>query len=338
MKPIAPTGVAVTRLARIRVASVLAAAGLPNDTPLERMSSVTNEVWRTPDFIIRVNRKPDGRLRREAFLSRHLPADISYPEVMAVSSSRDSDWVITKRIPGRPLSRAWPSMADAQRRKAIEQIGSMLQSLHQTEFPTNIAMLVEPPQLIDPGFHNPTARLDAALVKLRKLANVDVELVEAIARQIRTLAPALQGVDASTFVHGDLTFENVMWDGSKVSALIDFEWSRPGPADLDLDILLRLSAYPFLHVAEDYEHETLAADYECIPKILEACYPELWDCEGVVDRLVLYAIAYDVRALLRFPPKAHASRLSEHHPVNRLRRTLAGTSHVHEFLSAGFSL
>lgn len=338
MKPIAPTGVAVTRLARIRVANVLAAAGLSTDTPLERMSSVTNEVWRTPDYIIRVNRKTDGRLRREAFLSRHLPADIPYPRVMAVSATRESDWVITKRVPGGPLSRAWPSMENDQRRKAIEQISSMLRSLHQTTFPTQIPTIIEPPQLIDPGFHNPTARLDAALVKLRKIANVDSGLVDAVSAQTRSLTSALQGIESDNFVHGDLTFENLMWNGTDVSAMIDFEWSRPGPADLDLDILLRLSAYPFLHVAEDYEHETLAADYKCVPEILESCYPELWDCDGVVDRLVLYAIAYDVRALLRFPPKDHASRLSEHHPVNRLRRTIAGTSHVHEFLSAGFSL
>ncbi len=338
MKPVAPTGVAVTRLARIRVANVLAAAGLPGDTPLERMSSVTNEVWRTPDYIIRINRKTDGRLRREAFLSRALPDDIAYPPVRAVSSNADSDWVIHQRVPGGPLSRAWPTMTSAARRTAVEQIASMLRSLHATPFPAKIPRLEEPPQLIDPGDHNPTARLDRALVRLTKLPNVDEGLVRATAEQIRSLSPALGGVSAKNLVHGDLTFENLLWDGSKVSAIIDFEWSRPGPADLDLDILLRLSAYPFLHVAEDYEAETLAADYACVPQILESRYPELWDSEGVVDRLVLYSIAYDVRALLRFPPKAHASKLSEHHPLNRLRRTVAGTSHVHEFLNAGFSL
>lgn len=338
MRPIAPSGVAVTRLASIRVANVVAAAGLPSDTPLERMSSVTNEVWRTPDFIIRINRKPDGRLRREAYISRHLPAEISYPKVMAISSNPESDWVITKRVSGRPLSRAWPKMSLEARRHAVTQIGGMLRTLHGTEFPTKIPDLEQPPQLIDPGYHNPTARLDAALGKLRRIANVDNDLVDAIARQVRNLSPSLKGVDATTFVHGDLTFENVLWDGQNVSSLIDFEWSRSGPADLDLDILLRLAAYPFLHVAADYEAETLAEDYECVPEILEACYPELWSTDGVVDRLVLYSIAYDVRALLRFPPKDHASRLSEHHPVNRLRRTLADTSHVHEFLNAGFSL
>ncbi len=338
MRPTAPSGVAVTRLARIRVANVIAAAGLPKDVPLERMSSVTNEVWSTPDYVIRVNRKSDGRLRREAFLSRHLPDTLGYPKVMAVSANPDSDWVITKKVRGGPLSRAWPTMTESQRRTAVEQIASMLRTLHQTRFPTKIPQLSEPPQLVDPGYHSPTARLDAALKRLAKLPYVEDDLVRAIAEQVRRLAPAVHGVEASNFVHGDLTFENVLWDGHKVSSLIDFEWSRSGPADLDLDILLRLAAYPFLHVAEDYEAQTLAADYACVPTILESCYPELWDSAGIVDRLVLYSIAYDVRALLRFPPKAHASRLSEHHSVNRLRRTVAGTSHVHEFLNAGFSL
>ncbi len=334
----APAGVAVTRLARVRVANVLVAAGLPSDTPMERMSSVTNEVWRTPEYLIRVNRRTDGRLRREAYLSRHLPAAIPYPRVLAVSPSPDSDWVISRRVPGQPLSRAWPTLSEAERNRAVEQLAGMLKELHATPFPSNIPSLEQPPQLVDPGFPDPTARLRSALKKLPNLPNIDHDLVAAIAREVERLTPSLRSSSATNFVHGDLTFENLLWDGQKISAMIDFEWARSGPADLDLDILLRLSAYPFLHVAADYEDQTLAKDYAGIPTVLERCYPELWGCDGIVDRLVLYSIAYDVRALLRFPPKDHPSRLSEHHPVNRLRRTVAGTSHVHEFLQAGFSL
>ena len=71
-------------------------------------------------------------------------------------------------------------------------------------------------------------------------------------------AAALEPFDAPTLVHGDLTFENVLWDppSSRITAILDFEWARRGPADLDLDVLLRCVAYPKLHVAADYEHLT----------------------------------------------------------------------------------
>ncbi len=338
MKAQAPTGVAVTRLARIRVAQVLVAAGLGSDTPLERMSSVTNEVWGTKDFLVRVNRRADGRLKREASLAACLPDEIRYPEVINVAEGIELDWMITKRKPGQPLSRAWPTMPESLRIEAMEQLAGMLRALHATPFPENIASLDNKPQLLDAGSATPTHRLHAALAKMAKLQFIDDELVHAIAREVSKCTMSLDLSPATNFVHGDLTFENILWDGKEIVSILDFEWSRAEPADLDLDILLRLSAYPFLHVAPDYEAQTLARDYRIVPEVLEQHYPELWDREGIVDRLTLYSIAYDVGALLRFPPKDHPSRLSEHHPVNRLRRCIAGTSHVHEFLQAGFSL
>ena len=57
-------------------------------------------------------------------------------------------------------------------------------------------------------------------------------------------------------VHGDLTFENVLWHEGEITALLDVEWARPGPKDLDLDILLRCAAYPQLHVAPAFESRT----------------------------------------------------------------------------------
>ena len=59
-------------LARARRA--LEEAGLPVDLPLERASSVTNEVWLSDRYVVRVNRQPNQRLRREAALGPLLPA------------------------------------------------------------------------------------------------------------------------------------------------------------------------------------------------------------------------------------------------------------------------
>lgn len=338
MNPSTPPGIAVNKLAQVRVAQVLVAAKLPTDTPLERMCSVTNEVWRTPHYLIRVNRRADGRLRREAYLSRGLPPEVAYPEILAISQVPEMDWMITRRVPGIPLSRAWPTMSTSAREGAIKQLAATLKKLHSTSFTESIPPLDTPPQLLDLGSPTPTWRLLDSIQRASKLKFVDEDLIESIAQHVLDYQSSLDGVPVTNFVHGDLTFENLLWDGSKISAMIDFEWSRPGPADLDLDILLRLAAYPFLHVAPDYEAQTLARDYEFIPSVLERHYPELWDSDSIVERLALYSIAYDIRALLRFPPKDHPSRLYEHHPLNRLRRTVALTSHVHQFLQAGFTL
>lgn len=91
-------------LARARRA--LSEAGLDLGTPLTRASSVTNEVWFAGDLVVRVNRQPNQRLRREATLGPMLPPAVRYPEVVAYGGQLGADWLILKRRPGTALSRA----------------------------------------------------------------------------------------------------------------------------------------------------------------------------------------------------------------------------------------
>ena len=135
-------------------------------------------------------------------------------------------------------------------------------------------------------------------------------------------AAALEPFNAPTLVHGDLHFDNVLWDGRRVTALLDWKWARPAPPDLELDVFLRYCAFPFLHVAEHFRNQARTADYVDVPFVFADYYPELFSMPRQFDRMRLYSIAYDVRELLLFPPPVSAEQLSDHHPYNRLRRTL----------------
>ena len=132
---------------------------------------------------------------------------------------------------------------------------------------------------------------------------------------------------------GDLDFENVLWDGEKITALLDFEYARPGPPDLELDVFLRFCAFPFLHVAEDYEQVTLPGDYAEVPGWLAQDHPELFAHPRLRDRLRVYSIAYDLRELLMDPPDRPVELLSHLHPYHRLADTVEV---VHD--AAGFHL
>ena len=61
------------RLAEMRARMALAAAGLDADRPLTPLESATNEVWAAGDVVVRVNRRTQTRLRREAALAAALP-------------------------------------------------------------------------------------------------------------------------------------------------------------------------------------------------------------------------------------------------------------------------
>jgi aminoglycoside phosphotransferase (APT) family kinase protein len=315
-----------------RARQALAEAGLDPSVELHRTSSVTNEVWLTDQHVIRVSRHPNGRLQRESRLAPVLPAELRYPEVIGCDTGTGFDWLIVARRPGVVLSRQWPTMAPAQRRFAVRQLAFMLMALHQTPNPPGLGALDSAPQLLssEPGME-PIAPLLDALAEMSMLEHVDEELVAAARSFVWKRADVLKPFDATTLVHGDITFENVLWDGEQITALIDFEWARAAPADVDLDVLLRFCAYPFLHVAADYEALTHAEDYEEVPAWLAEDYPALFSKPHRLERMQLFSISYDVRELLLAPPTAPARDLPEHHALRRLVRTLTERSYLDSF-------
>mgnify|MGYP005677699269 FL=1 len=85
-------------MAMARARHALLHAGLDSTVPLEAASSVTNEVWMTENHVIRVNRRPNQRLRREAVLGPSLPAEIGYPMVVAYGGQMGADFLVVKRV------------------------------------------------------------------------------------------------------------------------------------------------------------------------------------------------------------------------------------------------
>ena len=314
--------------AMARARRALGEAGLDMHLPLARASSVTNEVWISDAYVIRVNRRPNQRLRREAFLGPLLPPEVHYPEIVAYGGELGADWLIVSRRPGQVLSRQWPSMSTGERRSAIRQFAVLLRNLHEVRCPEDLPEIDAAPQLLANREYGAVAPLLAALDGLETMPHVDPRLVKSVREIVEDSHEVLEPFDTNRLVHGDLHFENVLWDGRAITALLDFEWARGGPPDLDLDVFLRFCAFPYLHVAEDYEAATLSKDYAPVPYWLAEDYPELFSHPDLLARMRLYCIAYDVRELLTFPPPKDAFHLSPHHPVNRLERTAKGISHL----------
>jgi aminoglycoside phosphotransferase len=320
-------------MAMARARHALLQAGLDSTVPLEPASSVTNEVWLTPHHVIRVNRRPNQRLRREAILGPSLPAEIGYPMVVAYGGRMGADYLVLRRIPGRPLAHCWPTMTRSQRRSAISQLAAKLKRLHQTPGPADLPV-IDAPQMLRSETLSPVMSLLVALDQTRSLPHVDPGLIDDVEQLVYRLTPAIEPFTSDYLVHGDLTFENVLWDGEQVTAVLDFEWARPSPADVDLDVFLRFCCLPQLHVGDEYVDRTRPEDYAEVPWWLREDYPELFDVPRQFDRLRLYSVAYDIRDLTMFPPPAPAHRLNEHHALNRLRRTIVGQCHL-DVLDAG---
>src|SRR3954468_12460617 len=120
---------------RVWAAQALQAAGVVRagtTIPLERASSITNEVWYAGDWVVRVNtRERRGNLEHEAEGSELLPEEIGYPEVVSYGENASAEWLVHRRVPGEVLSRVWPRLNESARRSATRQLADRLWAIHQ---------------------------------------------------------------------------------------------------------------------------------------------------------------------------------------------------------------
>ncbi len=314
-------------LAEARARHVLRASRLPYKGPLERASSTRNEIWLTDRHVVRVNRTLSHRLRREAALYPHLPAAPWAPRLVAAGRA-EHDYLVVERRPGRPLAHCWPDLDRSQRRRAVAQLASCLRAIHATPAPAEIAPLPTTPQLLGDTAPPAVGPLLAGLDRLAADPNADSAVIALAREQVTAFATDLEPFDASHLIHGDLTFENVLWDGAAISAVVDFEWCRGAPADLDLDVLLRCCAFPDAHVAAEHAARSRADDYAPVLTWLADDYPELFAHPGLARRLWLYSLAFDVREALEAPLPALRAQVPPLHPWNRLVHQVSTGGHT----------
>jgi len=315
------------RFAELRARRALADAGFDVHGHLRSVESVTNEVWETNDVVLRVNRRLHSRLRREAEIASLLPPEVPYPKVIEVGGGSGQDWVVLDRIPGTPLVRAWPTMERADRRRAVEELAGTLRSLHTTTVPRELADISDPPQLLVPG---PLATEPAlqALDRVEGLEFVDRGVIAELRSYVRGARSALDPFESDHLIHGDLHFQNVLWDGQHITALLDLEFARAAPPDLDLDVFLRFCAYPSLFVPVGREDEARREDYAAVAGWFGEAYPELFDHPALIERLRIYAIAFDLKHVLAEPPRGPLGSLTLEHPYRRLMATVRRESYL----------
>lgn len=324
----------MSALAKARARQALADSGLPSDGALEPLRSVTNEVWLSGEYLIRLNRRQDGRLQKEVAIGGLLPPTLDYPEAVAYGGEPGGDWLILRRPRGRVLSQAWPHLAAPQRDLAVQHLAYLLQTVHSLPAPAELPEIDDPPLLVSVDLESPTAGLVEAIGRLAPLPNIDRGLLDDTLSLVRDLTLSLEPFRATTMIHGDVHFENLLWDGSRVHALLDWKWARAAPPDVDLDVLLRFCAHPYAFVADAHRHHATTDEYAAVPWQFAAAYPALFAHPRQFDRMRVFSIAYDVRELLLYPPPVPVDRLPDHHAYHRLVAVLNGHSYLDDLAGA----
>ena len=296
--------------------ALLSAHGLPND-PLTSADGWSNSVLLAPAHVVRFGA---GRFRdafaHEARVLAMLPDAVPHARVIDHGKIGSREWLILERVAGEPLDHAWPEMPSQERRRAIHQLGAILRTLHQMPLPPGLANPWLEDALGTPGnprdaYHLPPERTGWLLTALRQDPLLDAALLDEAESFVAARLDAFAG-DAHqprVLVHADVHFANLLWDGERLSALLDFEGSRPAVADLEFDALLAFCRNPaaFRRGAAALSPDDLME----VPGWLAESYPVLFGHPRLADRLAVYEALWHLVQLQHFglQPRGPADHL-----------------------------
>jgi len=306
--------------ARLRL--VAEAAKLTIDVPPIPLPSDSNDAWKIGGLVLRICWRGDrARLQREALVLEHLPDEVPHVRLADAGVIDDLSWTLTHWVPGTMLSHGWADRDRAERRTAAEQLGHALRALHAWEPSPEVraalaARSAQPDTSDVIGADLNPLPVDRALRLVEPamhLDHVDSHLVTRLGEQIERLRhlDPLTAPTSGAVVHGDAHLNNVIWNGSRVAALLDFEWARLGPPDLELQPLLN-------------------SDGEVVRSLIDA-YPAIVAHDQVVDRLWLYDLGATLRDLI-IKPVSPDGILPSWHPLRRLPMILRGPDYIEVLL------
>jgi aminoglycoside phosphotransferase (APT) family kinase protein len=304
-------------VARRRLGQVAKLAGLRLTGDEVFVESGSNDTWfLSGETVLQVCYRGDvDRLVREAELLAVLPGSVPGPAVLDYGRDRLMSWIVVRRVHAGSLWRAWRSETGAGRRSYVRQLAQIMRSLHSWQPPAQVlaryAAAECPEAETDPvaiaaSTLTPLSagQLGRLIEHVRATMFTDQDVLDTIAARLAGVAARITiSRDADVVLHGDCTPANILVRDGRVVALLDFEWSRRGPRDIEVT-LPAFSAW---------------ADGPPILPWLAEFYPELFDVPGFEQRHWFYRAGFALRSLIHWPAFAPEPELPKNHGLRQLR-------------------
>ncbi len=80
----------------------------------------------------------------------------------------------------------------------------------------------------------------------------------------------------------------MVWEGDRITALLDFEGTRLGPPDMELDTLLRSIREPQPYLGRNPRQDLTADAFAAVPSWMASTYPALFDHPNLRERLEVH--------------------------------------------------
>jgi aminoglycoside phosphotransferase (APT) family kinase protein len=306
---------------RLQHVARLAGLSLNGDEPFHETSS--NDTWFLSDeIVLRVCYRGDvGRFVREAELAAALPDSVPGPQVLDYGRDQFLSWMVLKRWHATSLWEAWGRESHTTLRSYLAQLAEILRNLHEWQPPARILARYAAAELPDTETDPIVIANDLTPLSVTHLNRLieyayeqpysDRDVLDRIAARLAETADRIVfDREADVVLHGDFTPGNFLVQDGRVVALLDFEWSRRGPRDIEL-------ALPGYWAWLDGQEP--GGDRPRFLPWLAEFYPELFDVPDLEQRQWFYRTGFALRSLIHLPAYAPEGYLAGGHGLRQLR-------------------
>lgn len=267
-------------------------------------------------YVVRIGEREDAyeRLKNETELMQSLEGQFPAPRVLAFGQAEGRVYQVQTYVKGKKLYKVWKDLTPREQEGIAEQIGAALQVLHARSF-AQFGIGRADARHYSTWADFIAAHLQETLEDIRHYRfQMEAGFVEMALEYIDAHKHVLAG-GTPTLVHGDLTMVNILAEGGKMTALLDFEYALQAPADYELWTMEAFCLYPNDWAEEDNE-VFCSADFASFIPLLRKSYPALFETPHLRERMNIYHldaalsshIAWRKSNLDRIPPESMAGK------------------------------
>jgi len=245
----------------------------------------SNDIWIGESTVLRVCwRGNTERLSIEAQLGSELPAAVRYPRTVAWGRKDSLVWQVQAKIDAVSLDKTFSSHSKESLQRMVSQLAGIYRSLHEWDVPQSVRLLLQSKSAMQRD--NPKTQLVllpiefgyTVLEEIQGLRWFPEDLYVTTLRRLDDLSqldPFLSQTEAISMIHCDASPSNILERGGQVVSLLDFEWARLGPIDMELLIWLHMARFA----------DSTSNPFPPIFQWLKKDYPELFAAPNSRERL-----------------------------------------------------
>lgn len=300
---------------------------LDMNLPIKRFTGgQINFVYQLGDqFVLKIERDLDVTLHQVSLVKMAVDAGAKVPNIIDSGENLGKRYLLMERVLGEKLSTIWTMLEQDRKENFIKQICEQMKIFHSITFDKYSSQRPREFDTIREALDWQTSLVKIQTGTLDKITKDNVELVREFYHENLQI---LDERGTAVFVHNDLHFENILFDGDIITGIIDFDFSRQFAKDYELWHIVDFLFKPTYYVEKKLEStwETFELGNEL--SWFKQYYPSLFDHPQLLTRLRLYFIDQMLSDLQDGATNKFNERVGAYFKDDWLEKHLVGSSNV----------